>query len=118
MPAVDIAPATATPISVTDNHIATASPELATTTADGPKTENRPPAQEELVSISVLNGSGISGLAGKVADRLKAAGYTNVSTGNADKFDYTTTLIRHRADKEAVAGIISSSCRRRWKKCR
>lgn len=40
------------------------------------------------LSIQVLNGSGVSGAAGEVKTALEDAGYTNVTTGNADSFDY------------------------------
>lgn len=44
-------------------------------------------------SFEVLNGSGASGLAKKVADRIQALGYSVVKTGNADKSSYEKTEI-------------------------
>lgn len=44
-------------------------------------------------SLEVLNGSGVSGAAKKVADKLIALGYQVVKTGNADRDDYTNTQI-------------------------
>ena len=43
--------------------------------------------------ISVLNGSGTAGAAGAVADALKNAGFTKVTTGNASAFTYTGITI-------------------------
>ncbi|MDO8573542.1 MAG: LytR C-terminal domain-containing protein [Candidatus Daviesbacteria bacterium] len=44
-------------------------------------------------SFEVLNGSGTSGLAKKVALKLQALGYPVVKTGNADKQTYAKTEI-------------------------
>lgn len=41
-------------------------------------------------SLEVLNGSGVTGAAKKLADQLKALGYPVVKTGNADRDDYTS----------------------------
>lgn len=44
-------------------------------------------------SMEVLNGSGVSGAAKKIADKLKDLGYPIVKVGNADKDDYETSQI-------------------------
>lgn len=49
------------------------------------------------VSIAVLNGSGIAGLGGKMAEFLRAAGYDVQHVGNAESFDHGTTEIRTRS---------------------
>ncbi len=49
-------------------------------------------------SFEVLNGSGVTGEAKKVADKVKALGYPVVKTGNADKDNYTETQILVKAD--------------------
>ena len=41
-------------------------------------------------SFEVLNGSGVTGAAKKLADQLKALGYPVVKSGNADRDDYTS----------------------------
>jgi hypothetical protein len=51
------------------------------------------PLKREEWTLSVLNGSGISGLAKKTADKLEALGYIISGTGNASKNNYTTTQI-------------------------
>lgn len=49
--------------------------------------------------IQVLNGSGISGEAGKVQASLEDLGYTDVTTGNADSFDYEDLTISVKSTK-------------------
>lgn len=44
-------------------------------------------------SMEVLNGSGVSGAAKKIADQLKDLGYPIVKTGNADNSSYETSQI-------------------------
>ncbi len=44
-------------------------------------------------SFEVLNGSGVTGQAKKIADQIKALGYEVVKTGNADKSNYTDSQI-------------------------
>ena len=58
-------------------------------------TPTSPAKQTDLTkySISVLNGSGIKGEAGKVQTLIEAAGFTVLSTGNAATYDYTKTQI-------------------------
>lgn len=48
----------------------------------------------EPLQLVVLNGSGRAGIAGQVSDLLREYGYTVVSTGNADHFNHTATLVR------------------------
>ena len=51
-------------------------------------------------SISVLNGSGIAGEAGKVKDLLSSAGFVNdnIQTGNADSYDYENISMSIKED--------------------
>lgn len=64
--------------------------------------EPSPEASEEPVegelSVSVLNGSGVPGAAGKVVDIIKGLGYSEVSAGNADNFDYEQTIVRYKSE--------------------
>lgn len=46
------------------------------------------------LSIAVQNGSGVAGAATDASDFLEGLGYEVVSTGNADNFEYTETVIR------------------------
>jgi len=64
-------------------------------------------------TISVLNGSGVSGQAAKVKDTLTTAGYKVTTTGNADKSNYTTTQI---AAKKSVSSEFTDSLKATLKK--
>lgn len=46
------------------------------------------------ITIQILNGSGIEGVAGKMESLLKNQGYTIVDLTNADNYDYLQTEIR------------------------
>lgn len=48
------------------------------------------------LKVQVLNGSGKKGEANVVANLLAKAGFKNIDTGNAKKFDYTVTLIESK----------------------
>jgi LCP family protein required for cell wall assembly len=72
------------------------------------------------IHVVVENGSGISGLAGTAAQRLKSAGYIVDSIANADAFSYDVTEIRPaskvplvgervRADLGVPAALVSPS---------
>lgn len=50
-------------------------------------------AKEEMATIEVLNGAAQAGIAQKTADYLKAAGFNVVSVGNAERYNYDTTII-------------------------
>lgn len=56
--------------------------------------------------MEVLNGSGIAGLAKKVAEKIKGLDYQVVKTGNADKDDYQTTQIWVKKDLLDKADLI------------
>ena len=74
---------------------------LATTTS--PAVEAVPPTTTEptvkilvdkdKIRIAILNGSGITGYAGKIAEILKNDGYKEITSGNADRFDYVDATI-------------------------
>lgn len=60
------------------------------------------------VSVAVLNGAGIDGLAGRVEGDLEAAGFRVVGTGNAPSFDVATTLVQYVEDDPEVAFAASA----------
>ncbi len=66
------------------------------------------------VSVRVLNGSGIGGQAGKVAQDLRDAGFRLATppTGDADSFRYEKPVIRHhpssKQDAQLLAGYLHS----------
>jgi len=55
------------------------------------------------ISVYILNGSGVTGAAGKVADLLREKGYAKVTTGNADTYTYTAVTIRAGAKNKKLA---------------
>jgi LCP family protein required for cell wall assembly len=61
------------------------------------------------VKVSVFNGSGTPGLAGKTATALQSAGFVVGSTGNADANNYTKTEIRYATGDEALANTLLAS---------
>lgn len=57
-------------------------------------------------SFEVLNGSGETGLAKKVAEKLTGLGYQVVKTGNAGKSDYTETQFFVNKDMQDKADLV------------
>jgi LCP family protein required for cell wall assembly len=60
----------------------------------------------EDVTMIVLNGTKINGLAGVVRDQLREVGYKVRSTSNAERRDYTTTVILYEPGGEAKALLL------------
>lgn len=58
------------------------------------------------ISVSVENGSGTEGVAGKAADFLKDKGYVVSGTQNADKYDYEGVTIKVRSSEDAYITIL------------
>ncbi len=58
------------------------------------------------LSIVVLNGSGVSGAAGKLSTKLKDLGYNVSSTGNADSSDYESTEINLKSTKKSFLNLL------------
>jgi len=60
------------------------------------------PASKKLdkskLSITIQNGSGEEGVAGKGSDLLKGLGYDVLGTSNADNFDYTGITIKVKSE--------------------
>ncbi|MBU0569414.1 LytR C-terminal domain-containing protein [Patescibacteria group bacterium] len=72
-------------------------------------TEAPEPAPREVdlseLSVEILNGSGIAGEAGKVDTLLTDLNFKETETGNADSYDYTTTVV---SLKEGVSSEVYS----------
>jgi hypothetical protein len=75
------------------------SPTGGTTPSVTPKTTGAADAAKADLSIQVLNGSGVSGAAGKMSSTLQGLGYAVSSTGNADSFDYEDITIQGKSTK-------------------
>lgn len=73
-----------------------------------PTPTEKPKIEKSSVKIQVINGTGTPGQAGVVVKALVDAGYTadNIKTGNADKFDNSTTLITARDNYEEIVNDI------------
>jgi hypothetical protein len=61
-------------------------------------------AKPSQVNVQVLNGSGVSGIAGDAATALTSRGFNVVGTGDAPSFTYTSSVIEYASatDKPAV----------------
>jgi anionic cell wall polymer biosynthesis LytR-Cps2A-Psr (LCP) family protein len=57
---------------------------------------------DSTLTVEVLNGTDVNGLAGKTAEILRSFGYDIISVGNADRSDYENTMIIHLSGDEAV----------------
>lgn len=60
------------------------------------------------LSVSVKNGSGVTGAASKASDLLKGLRYNVVSSGNADKDDYKNTKIQVKNSKKEFLDILKN----------
>lgn len=58
------------------------------------------------VTVTVLNGTNVTGLGKTVADRLRGEGYRVAEVGNADRRDYTVTTVIFQPGAEAKAQLI------------
>ncbi len=85
------------------NPTPTPSPEATIEDNSTPGPSASPSAKLDLTKypINVQNGSGIPGTAGSVKDTLTKAGFKVSSTGNADNYDYTDTIIKVKSDVPA-----------------
>jgi len=66
---------------------------------------------EMALTIEVLNGTAINGLAGRTAEMLRSFGYDVISIGNADSNDYDTTVIIHRSGEENLVNAFAEVIR-------
>lgn len=59
----------------------------------------------DLITIEVLNGCGIQGIAGKMAEKLRSEGFKieDENIGNADHFDYSHTRVISRLEDVSAA---------------
>ncbi len=84
--------------------IASITPEVQATATPAPKSD----FDRSLVKLQVLNGSGVSGLAGKAKTYLEGLGYKDVVAGNASVSDLVETTISVKdSKKELLENVIS-----------
>ncbi|MDP3726930.1 MAG: LytR C-terminal domain-containing protein [bacterium] len=58
------------------------------------------------LSVEVKNGGGVAGTAGKASDFLKNLGYKVSAIGNADNFDYQSTVIEVKSAKSSFLSLL------------
>lgn len=58
------------------------------------------------LTVVVQNGSGEAGVAKVMADKLTALGYVVSSTGNADNYDYASTVIQVKSADKAFLALL------------
>lgn len=58
------------------------------------------------VTVAVLNGAGVGGLAGSVADELESRGFTIARVGNAEPL--ARTVVRYPQGQEAEAALVAA----------
>jgi hypothetical protein len=63
-----------------------------------PKAPNRPVLARRLVTVTVLNGNGVSGAAAQTASRVRARGYKIRKVGNAPRSGYGRSVVMYRSD--------------------
>ena len=59
------------------------------------------------VRVLVLNGSGLTGHAGRTSESLTAAGFGAAGTGEAERFDLTRPVVRYTTGNEAKAELVA-----------
>lgn len=87
-------------ISLPSLQRSTPTPEPASPTPIPPTPTPTPSISREEINVKVLNGSGIRGKASEVKEFLNEKGYVEILTGNADSFDYETTVVQIKDDAE------------------
>ena len=56
--------------------------------------------RENTLTVEVLNGTAVNGLAGRTAEMLRSFGYDIISIGNADRNNYDSTVIIQRSGND------------------
>jgi anionic cell wall polymer biosynthesis LytR-Cps2A-Psr (LCP) family protein len=62
---------------------------------------------ERIFTVEVLNGTGVSGLAGRTAELLRSFGYDVIAVGNADRDTYEKTEIIDRSGYEDMGETLA-----------
>jgi len=66
---------------------------------------------ERTLTVEILNGTTINGLAGRTAEILQSFGYDVISISNADHNNYDSTFIIHRSGDENLVGAFADVIR-------
>ncbi|MDR1248882.1 MAG: LCP family protein [Treponema sp.] len=73
--------------------------------------QNEGTVSDRVFTVEILNGTAVTGLAGRTADLLRGFGYDVISIGNADRNDYETTEITARFDYDSMARTFANIIR-------
>ncbi len=76
-------------------------------TQDQPKEETRSFADDP-IRIQILNGCGVRGIARRFADCMRNKGYDVRETGNAARFNYSTSRVICRVDDASLARLTAN----------
>lgn len=66
------------------------------------------------LNVTVQNGSGEAGVAGKASDILKHLGYDVSGTGNADNFDYTGVTVKVKASQSDFLNLLKNDLNKEY----
>jgi hypothetical protein len=83
--------------------------EAPTDTETTPVEEPAAPAPVLTTPVAVLNAAGIGGIAGEQAAKLTAAGFTAVTTGNADPTEDVSTVFYTSEDLRPTADLVAQT---------
>ena len=96
---------------VTPSPVASVEPDVKPTTTPEPKSE----VDRSKVKLQVLNGSGVSGLAGKAKTYLEELGYKDVVVGNASVSNLTETTVSVKDSKKDLLGTVIADLAKNYK---
>lgn len=96
---------------VTPTPVASKQPVVEATPSASPSTT----IKREDIKLQVLNGSGVSGLAGKAKTYLEGLGYKDVAVGNASVSNLVETTIAVKDSKKELLDIVSADLSKNYK---
>lgn len=105
------APTLTVPPTVSEGQAPTSNPDITTTPTPEPTlnpVDQATGLDRNKLSVTVQNGSGEAGVAGKGADTLKHLGYNVNGTGNADNFDYTNVVIQVKSSSSQYLSLLQT----------
>jgi hypothetical protein len=73
----------------------------------GPRPTRAPEGAVRPIRVQILNGSGESGVASRLATSLREGGFHVVEVGNADRSDYFATLVVARREDPSAAVAVA-----------
>lgn len=91
--------------------VASTLPEVSPTPTAAPESN----IKREEIKLQVLNGSGVSGLAGKAKTYLEGLGYLSVQTGNAANSNFTETVVAVKDSKKEFAESVIADLSKNYK---